>query len=324
LAVQTAAAQPTTADKSAVLGLYEEAKTLMDKGEYALARDKLEEGKRLDPNTIGLQLRLADCYEKNHQLASAWTQYLEVAALAQRSGDNRREVALERAAALASLVPRLAIIVPLEATAAGLEIRRNGVVLGKALWGTAVPTDPGEYVIEAHYEKRKKPYRADVRVESTGATIEVRIPLLLEDEPETPPASTTVAPPAPSQAKSLAPAPSPTQSSPRRVGGIATTAIGVGGLLAGVGLGAYVIHQYTASNRYCDSDNACTQPGLDLRRQAINVEAPSLVSLGLGAATAIVGVVLLATSSTGSGPRAARSAGRPTLAAAPSGVSLSW
>jgi hypothetical protein len=326
LAVRAAAAQPTTADKTAVLSLYEEAKALMDKGEYALARDKLEEGKRLDPSTIGLQLRLADCYEKNHQPASAWTQYIEVAALAQRSGDNRGQLALDRAAALAKLVPKLAIIVSPEAIAAGLEIRRNGIIVGRALWGTAVPTDPGDYVIEAHYDKGKRPYRADVRVESAGATVEVRIPPPLEDERETPsanaperlvPASATPALPAAIPAL----VPSPARLDPRRVGGIATTAIGVGGVLAGIGLGSYVIHQYTASSAYCGSDNACTQPGLDLRRQAINAEPASLVSLGVGTVAVIIGVVLISTSSTGSRPRAARSA---LVGALPSGVSLSW
>jgi hypothetical protein len=329
LAVRAAGAQPSTSDKAAVLGLYEEAKALMEKGEFSLARDKLEEGKRLDPNTIGLQLRLAECYEKNHQPASAWTQYIEVAALAQRSGDARREVALERAGALAKTVPRLTIIVPPEANSAGLEIRRNGVVVGKALWGTAVPTDPGEYVIEARHDK-KKPYRADVRVESAGGTVEVRIPPQLEDEPETRSASapdplatgtTTPAPPT----VGLAALSSRRQSNARRVAGIATAEIGLGGVLAGMGLGAYVIHQYTASSQYCDPSNQCKQQqGIDLRRQAINVEPASLVSLGVGAAAVIVGVVLLATNSKASKPPAARSAWRPAVAAAPSGVFLSW
>jgi hypothetical protein len=322
LVVRAAAAQPSTADKSAVLGLYEEAKALMEKGEYALARDKLEEGKRLDPSTIGLQLRLADCYEKNNQPASAWTQYIEVAALAQRTGDNRGQLALDRAAALAKLVPKLVIIVAPEATAAGLEIRRNGIVVGRALWGTAIPTDPGEYVIEARYDKRKKPYRAGVRVESAGTAVEVRIPPPLENEPETPAAST------PDRLGPVAiPAllPSAGRWDARHVGGVAATAVGVGGVLAGIGLGAYVIHQYTASGQYCGWNNQCTmQAGLDLRRQAINAEAPSLVSLGVGTAAVIVGVVLLTRSSTGSGSRAAPSAGHPVLGAAPSGVSLSW
>jgi hypothetical protein len=320
LAVRAAAAQPTTADKSAVLGLYEEAKALMEKGEYALARDKLEEGKRLDPSTIGLQLRLADCYERNHQPASAWTQYIEVAALAQRSGDSRRELALERAAALANLVPKLAIIVPPEATAAGVEIRRNGTAVGKALWGTAVPTDPGEYTIEARYDKGNKPYRAEVRVESAGATVEVRIPTPIEDEPETPSATVTAAQPA----VSPAPVPSPRRWSPRRVGGIATTTIGVSGVLAGIGLGAYVIDKYTASSPYCNAQDKCSQTGFDLRHQAIVVYPASLVSLSVGMAAVIAGVVLLATNSKGSSPRAAGSAWRSVLSAAPSGVSLSW
>jgi hypothetical protein len=313
LAARAAAAEPTIAEKSAVLGLYQEAKALMERGEYSLARDKLEEGKRLDPNTIGLQLRLADCYEKNNQPASAWTQYLEVAALAQRSHDARGQVALERAAALAKLVPKLAIIVSPEALAAGLEIRRNGVVVGRALWGTAVATDPGGYAIEARSDG-KKPWRATVRVERAGATVEVRVPPL-EDAPLAPSLGT---------AASLRPVPGPRRSDPRRVGGIVSLTIGAGGLAVGIGIGAYAIHQYTASGSYCGSDNVCTQPGLDLRRQAINAEAPSLVSIGLGTAAMIVGAVLLATSSTPSAPGSARGAARPVLAGSASGVSVSW
>src|SRR4051794_10088 len=65
--------------------LFVEAKALLQAGEIARACAKLAESERLDP-AAGTLLNLADCYEKNGQLASAWVTFREATTASERSG----------------------------------------------------------------------------------------------------------------------------------------------------------------------------------------------------------------------------------------------
>lgn len=126
--------------------LYEEAMKLMDSGKYAEACPKLAESYRIEP-AMGTQFRLAECYEKNGQVASAWSTFNAVAAAARQAGNATREqTALRRAEAIAPRVPTLTIVVPPQAAAiAGFELKRNGVVVPPSDWNRALSVDPGEY-----------------------------------------------------------------------------------------------------------------------------------------------------------------------------------
>ncbi len=69
---------------------------------------------------------------------------------ARRPGRDRAADAHQRAAALEPGLPRLAIEVSAAARAEpGLEIRRDGVLIGEAQWGVAVPVDPMGHLVLA-------------------------------------------------------------------------------------------------------------------------------------------------------------------------------
>src|SRR5687768_4769506 len=143
-------AQPSTAsktDQAAATALFYEARTLMQKGNFASACPKLEESLRLDYG-IGTEFNLADCNEHNGKLATAWSGYLSVASSAKAKGQADRErVARQHAKALEPRLPKLVIEVPTPIP--GLEVKRDGVVVGNASWGTPVPVDPGTHRVAA-------------------------------------------------------------------------------------------------------------------------------------------------------------------------------
>src|SRR5205814_1086445 len=70
--------------------LFREGKKLLKDGKIAEACDKLEASDRIE-SSPGTLLNLADCREKNHQLATAWAAFHKAAAAAKTGGDTKRE-----------------------------------------------------------------------------------------------------------------------------------------------------------------------------------------------------------------------------------------
>ena len=139
-----AQAAPTGGDKAMATHLFDEAQKLLESHDYAIACLKLRESQRLDPQ-LGTMLHLADCYEKEGKTASAWAAFKDGAEVAAKRGDPRESVARERAAALEAHLSRLTIAVtttpPVQA------VLLDGEVIGRPLWGSASPIDPGAHKI---------------------------------------------------------------------------------------------------------------------------------------------------------------------------------
>ena len=127
---------------------------------------------RLDPG-IGTQFNLADCNEHIGKLASAWAGFLEVAAASKTANQaDREKVARKRAAALEPRLPKLAVDVTGAPT--GLEVKRDGIVIGSAAWGTSVPVDPGTHKVSAT-APGKQTWETTVTT-SEGKTARVSVP----------------------------------------------------------------------------------------------------------------------------------------------------
>ena len=130
-------------DKAAAEALFDDGRRLLG-GPLPGACPKFAESQRLDPG-VGTLLNLGDCYEKNGQAASAWAQFREAAAsgAALRTTTRRRARRSTRGGARAEAREadrdgaRAADEVP------GLEVTRDGAPMGRAVWGTAAPLDPG-------------------------------------------------------------------------------------------------------------------------------------------------------------------------------------
>src|SRR4051812_37121593 len=174
----SAQARAQSGDSAVAQALFDEAKALMAGGQAAAACPKLEESQRLDPRS-GTLINLASCYEQTGRLASAWGRYVDAAASAKLQGNSEREqVARERAAALVPRLSKLAIVLaPALSALPGLELRRDGAVVGQPAWGVALPSDPGQHKVSATAPGHR-PFEATVTVAGEGQTSTVNVPEL--------------------------------------------------------------------------------------------------------------------------------------------------
>jgi hypothetical protein len=291
-------------DPAAAQALFDEAKKLSSAGRYAEACEKLAESNRLDPG-IGTQFHLADCQEKSGKIASAWANFLEVASLARASGQSDREkAALARAAKLESRLPRVQVDVPEASRVSGLEVRRDGLAVGSAQWGTPVPADPGEHDIVAT-APGKLPFAKKIKIE-LGKTAKLEIPLLETDPtPGAEPAgaaaaaaSTTAPPAATEPASSSTP---PTSDRGTDEGGpnplvYALAGVGVVGIGVGTVFGLMASSKNEDSKGECreNDPNRCTQAGVELRDEALaNGNVATVAFIVGGAALAGAGIWFL-------------------------------
>jgi hypothetical protein len=276
-----AGAQPSS-QSAAAQALFDEAKALMKTGQYAPACAKLEESQRLDPGS-GTLINLADCYEQSGRLASAWSAFLDAAAAARAGGNAPREqVARERAAALEPRLPRIVIAVP-ASPPAGLEIRRDDLVVGAPQWGLPIPLDPGEHAISAAAPGRKL-WSTRVVVREGSAPLAIAIPELALD--------TAVASEAPASA---APASRETSSGlgAQRTVALVAGGVGVVGLVVGSVFGLKSRSEGSDAERDgCNDDRQCTDPrGFEAAEDAVaagNVSTVAFIVGGVGLAAASV------------------------------------
>ncbi len=264
------------AQRAAAEVLFDEGKRLMEAARYAEACPKFAESQRLDAG-VGTLLNLADCLEKIGRTASAWAEFRAAAYAAREKGQiEREEVARERAAALEPRLARLVISAPGHENAQELEIRKDGEILGRVLWGTAVPVDPGKHLVEAR-APGKRPYRVEVDVPEGEATrVTTAIPELTD----------AVAP-------VRVPVPVPnSRASGHRIAGVALGGAGIVSVIAGSILGAQAIARNDASSSHCIEGNLCDATGVSLRNEARARGDGSTALIVVGGLAAVGGVVV--------------------------------
>jgi hypothetical protein len=272
------APRPARAQASATAqALFDDGKALATAGRYADACPKFEESQRLDPG-VGTLYRLADCWEHTGRSASAWSSYLEVASLAKAAGQPERERAARQAAqALEPKLSRLRLVVA--APEPDLTVSIDGVSLGRAAWGSAVPIDPGTHSLAARAPK-KRSYEAKIEVAANAKVRVVEVPGLENESP----ASPLPRPPAP---RAEAPGLRSQQIAALAVGGVGVVGLGVGTAFA---LSAK--QKKNDSMAYCLEPNQCYAPGVALRNDALSAARLATVFVGAGA-TALAGGALL-------------------------------
>ncbi len=162
-------------DQAAARSLFDDARQLAKEGHYAAACPKFDAASKLYPSA-GILLNLADCYERIGKTASAWTEFGEAASVATRThrADDANE-ARRRQATLEPALTRLTIRVAHDAP--GLMIQRDGSPVARAVWGTAIPIDPGSYQVHAEaagYES----WVGSISASSPGQIVIVDVPEL--------------------------------------------------------------------------------------------------------------------------------------------------
>jgi hypothetical protein len=276
----------SAADEATSRTLFEEARKLMDQGKFAEACPKLEEGQRLAPG-IGMKFNLAECYERSGKLASAWGTFLDVASSSRAAGQlDREKVARRRALSLEPELLKLKVDVAQANKLEGLEVRRDGAIVGTGQWGTAIPADPGEHVITATAPGRR-PFEVKVNVAGgAGYVASVAIPLLTIDPSSHQKPTSVVAPPA-------------QRGGTQRAIGWITSAVGFVGVGVGAGFGIDAMSKFGSSAQYCYPKNQCLPEGSAYRDDARSSGNISTIAFIAGGAAVVAGLLLVLTAPSG-------------------------
>ncbi|HEY0477109.1 MAG TPA: hypothetical protein VGD37_06275 [Kofleriaceae bacterium] len=170
------AAAPVHAQSADAEALFSDASRLMAEGKIAEACEAFASSNRIE-SRAGTLIRLGECRELNHQLASAWSAYKD--ALTRVRDPRKREVARAKVAALEPRLSYLTVLVSDEARVDGLALSRNGYPLDPGLWNRAVPTDGGAYVIGGRAPGHEG-WNTTVTVPPEGGKISVEVPRFKE------------------------------------------------------------------------------------------------------------------------------------------------
>jgi len=306
-----AAAQPSAADKAQADALFRDGRALMNDGKLALACGKFAESQRLDP-APGTLVNLALCHEGDGKTASAWAEFNEVI---ERPGDDPARVPFARTHAQALEKQLSRVRIEVDRPAPDEVVAIDGRPHGRDAWGSALPVDPGDHVVEVS-APRKAAWRRVVTVGRGPLTIDVRVPAL-DDAPA------ASAPPAPAARETPA-APlrraSPA-SSGRRTIGIVTGAVGIAAIGVGTYFGLRTLSKKSDADALCPTNRCAGDPRVAPLDDAARSSAlASTIALGAGAVAVAAGVYIVL--SAPSGESTARITIAPAIARDGGGASL--
>jgi serine/threonine-protein kinase len=296
----SAAAARAQDNSGAAHALFDEAKRLYDKGDFAAACAKFRASLDLE-NGLGTRLALATCYERAGRTASAWAEFRDAAAMAGRAGGAeaaREKFARDHAAALEGRLVRLVINAP-----AGVLVKRDGAPVPIASLAIAVPVDPGLHDLTASADGYE-PWSQKVTVGPVPLTT-VTVPPLRKIEAPPPPIETNPPPnPPPPQPPPIEPAP-PVVPAPATAaeGGTPTLryvgyGVGAAGLVlvgVGVAVGASASSKWSDAKAMCGTGAPplqCTPAGVQLHDDAVSAARLATIAT-IGGVAAIGGGVLL-------------------------------
>lgn len=270
-----ARAQSDASSRTLAVQLFDEAEALFAKEKVAEACPKYAESYRLDPQ-LGVLVYLAECYEKNGQLASAWGTFREAEDVARKRGDARADHAHERAAALEPRLSYVVIQVPEKARLPGLEVLRDGEAIAPVLWGSRAAIDAGQHRIAVRAPGHE-PWQHEVVIAKEASSTSVDVPVLAAEPAGTAgtPGAARAAPGTSQRIAAIA------------VGGLGIVGVGVGGFF---GLSAQA--SLSDSKNLCNEGNYCTPRGDELRHSAKSKALLATVATGVGAAALVTAGVL--------------------------------
>jgi hypothetical protein len=287
--------------------LFDDADKLMAASKFPEACPKYAESQRLDPQ-LGTLLHLGECYERWGKTASAWASFKDGVEIAAQRGDPREAKIREHVVELEKKLPKLIIAVPPTAPA-DLEVTQDGNLVGRAVWNSPLPIDPGVHNFAAKAAGRK-PWSEAIQIATAGGTVQLAVPELAPADgatvPVPPPVGQEPAPVQPTSEPPVADAGTSKPGKTQRTLGWVTTAAGAVGI--GVGIGFAVKRGSALSDR----DKACPENGCpgygdpDLQNQvnqltedARSAQTISIIGFAAGGALAVTGLILVFTAPTG-------------------------
>ena len=292
------AQQPAPArDEALAQSLFDAARALMDRGDYARACPMFAESQRLDPGG-GTILNLAACREKEGKLGQAWTLFQEALAIAVHDKNaNREATARTRIAALEPRVPF--VLVSLDVSVPDfVRPELDGHVLPRTALGTRIAVDPGRHGARLLYrDDSATDVVAFDMIEGQVREVTLRAPNMIPVPGGTIPVGTG------NTNSHVCQSPGCEAAQPEHAYRIESNMTGgakfsLGAAIAlGIASGAMGIAATSAKSDYQDGCNVArgycpTQAARDDRDHARNWAIGSTVTLGLGVGLAVLGLVL--------------------------------
>lgn len=292
-------AQAEQVTKQQARALFQEALALVAAGDYATALDKLQKVASYK-RTPQVLYYIGVCHEKTGKLVMALGEYRIALADAQASG--AKDVVDEASAAIAKLEPRIPMLTIAKGEGAdAATILVDGKEIGDAAIGSPMPFDPGTRVVVAQ-APGYRPFRQEVKLaEGEKASIEVTMEKRAPGAAAAPPPATggdDASDTGGGAAASL-----DTQSVEGGSNTLAWVSTGVG--VVGLGASAYFFTQ--RSKAISDLDEAC---GSNTNACPASMESTyddgkrdtmfANIALGVGVVGVATGIILFASSGSGS------------------------
>ena len=280
---ETARAQVDPAVDAASQLLYDQATVAMDKGDYATACPKLAEVVRLKPDAVGAKLTLAECHEGAGRRATAWAAYAAAESAAANAGQMARaKKAGAKAEALKDKLATITVVVPAALREAeGLDVQRDDMPIGAALWDVPIPVDRGRHTITVYATGHKRWSRDLDTPDGDHATVTIAVG-------EAKPTSHAATSPTPGSSPGIPPRATPAPPPPLPPSrswvlpgaAIGATAVGFG--VMGVAAGMLMSTRTTLDTE-CPG-KVCTQAGLDALSTGQTLNVVGSVGFGVGVA----------------------------------------
>ena len=266
-------------DPTGAEALFLAGREAVERKDYASACPKFAESDRLDP-AAGTLINLADCEEHIDRPAAAWSHWKEAIDLLAAS-DSRLPACKERAAAVEKRVPRLVLKLR-SGSPEGTRVVRDGVEVGPAALGIAIPQEPG-----AHALLVTAPHHKEHETSVTLAEGEVKELVLEVGERD------AVVTPAP-----IPPPPPPATPPPSSTGktlGVVLAGAGLAGLAVGTTTGVMALSKKSTVEENCFPVGVCNERGHDAASSGRTLSIVSTIGFSAGAALLGVGAVLYLT-----------------------------
>ncbi len=279
-------------DRAAAEALFGKGREAARRGDLEAACGAFEESARLEaaPGTL---YNLGDCEEKRGHIAAAWQWFTETLTKLPVA-DERRPLVQKRIAALEPRVPTLTL--RLAPGAPDAVVARDGVELGPASLGVALPFEPGKHRIVVYAPGHEERGEDVVLVEGEHRELAVA------PGPETKPSASAAPPPAavvPPRPKPLAPSPPPAAAhADTRTLGYVVGGVGVAGIGTALALGAVALGKKSTVADHCNTARGTcdSQAAVDAASSGSTIATASTVTFIVGAAAVGVGAYFILTS----------------------------
>jgi hypothetical protein len=276
-------------DSAAASGLFEDARRLREAGNLAEACPKFEASFEADPQ-LGALMNLADCLERDGRLASAYGRWGDAIELATRRGDDRVDYARDRRDAVG---PRLSFItLKGVGEAPDLVVYKGNAKISPGAFGTALPVNPGETLIQVVRGEDVLWETKVVLAEKQESTVEIPLGEIAAQNPTTVKKRTSVG-----ETRILGTGPEIEGFwSKLRIAGFVVGGVGVLGLGGGLVAGGLALGKRGDLDGECASSGDsqfCTQAGLETYDDAkLLADVSTWTMVGSGVVTAI-GITLI-------------------------------